>query len=521
MISYMARDSTDLPFGDAFGPGQLTTDDDDPAELVVVLELAERHEGDRDAFDRAIADEFFPDSNNPVERAKNVRLGMKEKSGYELVTEEFEFTDIGQELYDLRDDEDALFDRFAEHILKNCHGRKLIEIVEDIDARGDTPTVALIQEAFREQYDFHISGSTSDLSQLRAWLNKADVIGTGRDYSIDRAKVEELVGASTDDVLELSGLTEEQQAFLRALTAIDPQKPMPNSEIREIAEQAYGVDINQKSIVKDILKPLTEAGYIEYVNPVEVTGKPNLVVTTDKFEADVLKPLLEDISERTGVPRHVLRASFTELWEQMDATNDDGSADTHTRGLALETMAVKLGRLLGLEFEGWHIRGRNTGGSEVDVIADRVGVSFERWQIQCKNTKSNLRTEHVKEEVGVSRMVQSNVILMIARSGVGSGAKKFATRVMFRDNLTIMFLHGDDLQKFDENPRDLLRTLRTEARRIKRLKGLDERDMVEIEEGEERANREEETLEEYEEVVEEYQNPKGGDEQNSLSDYSS
>ena len=41
MISYMARDSTDLPLGDTIGPGQLTTDDDNPAELVVVLELAE------------------------------------------------------------------------------------------------------------------------------------------------------------------------------------------------------------------------------------------------------------------------------------------------------------------------------------------------------------------------------------------------------------------------------------------------------------------------------------------------
>jgi len=514
----MARDSTDLPFGDAFGPGQLQPDDGDPAELVVVLELAQEHEGDWDAFDHAIADKFFQDSNNPVERAKNVRLGMKDESGYGLVTQDFYFTEIGEELYDLRDDEDALYDRFAKHILQNCHGRKLVEIVEDIDARGDTPSVALIMEAFREQYDFHISGSTSDLSQLRAWLDQAGIVGTGRDYSIDKAKIEQLVGASTDDVLELSGLAEEQQAFLRALAAIDPQEPMPNSDIREIAEQAYDVDINQKSIVNDILKPLTEAGYIEYVNPVEVTGKPNLIVTTDKFEAGVLKPLLKDIGNRTGVPRHVLRASFTELREQMDATNDDGSADTHTRGLALETLAVKLGRLLGLEFAGWHIRGRNTGGSEVDVIADNVGVSFERWQIQCKNTTNDLRTSHVKEEVGVSRMVQSNVILMVARSGVGSGAKKFATRVMFRDNLTIMFLHGDDLMQFDEKPRDLLRTLRTETRRIKRLKALDERDMVEIEESEERVDREEESMEEYQEAIEEYQNPED-DDQNSLSDY--
>lgn len=518
----MAREETDLPFGDAFGPGQLDTE----GELAIILKLAKQYEGDSTSFDEAVGERFFPESNIPIERGRNVRLGMQE-SGYGLVDDDFHLTEIGEELSDLHDEENELYDRFATHVLRNHHGLKLIGIVDDIRAQGKTPTIPDIQQEFREQYDFHIDQSTSDISQMRAWLNKSGIIGTGHNYDINRAKLEELVGAEPEDILELSGLTEGQQGFLRALAAIDPQKPIPNSKVREIAEQAYGVNIRQKSIVNDVLKPLESAGYITYKNPSEVTGKPNLVTPTKRFEAEVLGPLLRDLSERIGVPRHVLRSSFSEIREQMDAE------ETYIKGRALETLAVKLGRLLGLNFVGWHVRGRNTGGSEVDVIMDAVGISFTRWQIQCKNVSGRLRTKHVKEEVGVARMVQSNVILMIARSGVSSGAQQFASRVMHRDNLTIMFLEGDDLMEFDENPDHLILTLRGEAKRVQRLKNLDERDMVEITEQEQQINRESETMEEYREDLREYQQPpeeedkEGGlteegnrDRQNSLEDFS-
>jgi hypothetical protein len=89
---------------------------------------------------------------------------------------------------------------------------------------------------------------------------------------------------------------------------------------------------------------------------------------------------------------------------------------------------------------------------------------------------------------------------------------------MYRDNLTIMFISGDDLLALDEDPSHLLTVLRRETRRIERLKQLTERDMVEVEEDEERVNREEETLDEYQEVIEEYRNP-DEEEQGQLTDF--
>ncbi|MFC7232959.1 restriction endonuclease [Saliphagus sp. GCM10025308] len=441
----MEREKTDLVYGDLFGPGQLDTDGD-RSELPVVLEMVKEYEGDPYEFDDAVVEQFLADSTNPDKRKGSLRYGLGVDSGYGLVDEDFYLTDIGEELYDLRDDERVLFEQFAEYILLDCDGLKLVEIVDDMHANGEKPTLPKISDAFREHYGIYTHETNSDVSQMRGWLNKAGVIGTGLNYDVGWDVIEDLIGVDSEGLLDLSELADEQRAFLKALARIDPEKPMPNSIIGDIAENAYGVSIPKKSIVKDVLKPLQEAGYIEYKNPSDVSGKPNLVISTDKFENEVLAPLLEDVSERVGVPRHILRTSFEEVREQMDADSN------HERGLALEVLAVKMGHLLGLEFEGWHVRGRNTGGAEVDVVMDSTDVSFSRWQIQCKNTKNNLRTSHVKEEVGVARMLQSNVILMVARSGVTSDARQYASRVMYRDNLTIMFISGDDLLTLDEDP---------------------------------------------------------------------
>jgi hypothetical protein len=507
----MAREKTDLVYGDLFGPGQLDSEGD-RSELPVVLEMVKEYEGEPYEFDDAVVEQFIPDSTNPEKRKGSLRYGLGVDSGYGLVDKDFYLTDIGEELYELRDAEQSLYEHFARHILLDCDGLKLVEIVDDMHATGEKPTLPKISDSFEEQYGIYTHETNSDVSQMRGWLNKVGIIGTGRNYDVGWDVIEDLIGVDSEALLDLSGLTVEQRAFLRALARIDPRKSMPNSIVGDIAENAYGVSIPKKSVVKDVLKPLQDAGYIEYKNPSDVSGKPNLVTATDKFENKVLVPLLDDVDERVGVPRHILRTSFEEVREQMDADSK------HERGLALEVLAVKMGRLLGLDFEGWHVRGRNTGGAEVDVVMDSTDVSFARWQIQCKNTKSKLRTSHVKEEVGVARMLQSNVILMVARSGVASDARQYASRVMYRDNLTIMFVSGEDLLTLDEDPSHLLTVLRRETRRIERLKQLTERDMVEVGEDEERVNREEETLEEYQEVIEEYRNP-DEEEQGQLSDF--
>lgn len=365
------------------------------------------------------------------------------------------------------------------------------------------PTLETIIDVLESEYNIESrSDTTTDISQMRAWLDKSGIIGTGRDYSVDQAKIEEMVGASDEEILALYGLTDEQSAFLRALALVDPDKPIPHTTVRSIAEAAYGVDISGKRATRYVLEPLEEEGYISVTSR---RGSPNLVEMTDQFQADVLLPIFDHINDQTEVPRDILRTTFTELEEKLD------SGSTHEKGRALEALTVKVGYMLGLEFVGWHVRNwSSTGGSEIDVVMDSVGTSFNRWQIQCKNMASSLRTSDVKEEVGVSRLVQSNVILMIVRSGVVDDARQYASRITARGNLSIFFLNAEDLTDFDSNPDKIVNTLKREARRVQRHKQIGARDMVEAA-GEKDTRDEEEILKEYHDDLSEYIDRKGDD----------
>lgn len=491
----MARQETDLPFGDAFSPAQLSVGDG-KEELTVVLELIEEYEGDPDAFDKAVAARFFMDSPNPENRAKNVRLGVSQV-GYQLVGNDFQFTDLGEELYELREEPEAMYERFAQHILRNLHGHKIINIIRDIEAKGDSTTNGNIKQELRDQYDFHIDRTSNHWSQMRAWLSKADLINTRSPvYKIDDVAVENIVGIGETDLLELENLDKEPETFLRALALINPSKPIRNSVVRKVAESAYGVQIEQSNISKNTLDPLEELGYITWEHR---SGSPNRVETTDKFDAEVLKPVLDDLAERVGVPRSVLRQPFDDVLEQMD------SGSTYERGMALETLSIKLGRMMGLEFVAWRLRGQSTDGAEVDVIMDRVGTMYSRCQIRCKNTKKELDRAYVEREVGVTQTLQTNTLIMVARGGVSSEAREFANRVMNYGSISILFITGDVLANLDDRPDQLFAQLRQETNRIKRIKQNNLIDHDASEDIEEVAEREAEALEEYQEDLEEYQ----------------
>lgn len=497
----MARKKTDLPVGDAFSPAQVDLEsanldsydiEHQEEELPALLDLAEKFEGDPDGFDEAIEDLFFP---NP-DRAFTVRTGMA-MNGYQILDDDFEFTTVGEELLELRDDSDELYDRFAQHILLERHGLKGIEIVEDLEAQGKRTVNENVKDEFRKQYDFHIDETSNHWSQMRAWMSKAGFINTNtHHYKIDRSKIEELIGVDSDTILELDSLDARERAFLRALALVNPDGRIKNSVIKQIAEDAYGVDISQSKISSRLLNPLEEEGFIEWEH---VDGKANWIEPGDRFDAEVLKPVLEDLSERSGVPRQVLRKSFSELFDEMD------SDSTHEKGVALETLAVKLGRMLGLEFVGWRVRGRETGGSEVDVVMDQIGLTYSRVQIQCKNIKGKLQTKHVAREVGISRMLQTNTILMVARGGVTTDARRFANRIMHEENIAIVFLEVDDIENLDESPNELHNVLRGKSRRIHNRKQLGEREMVDEDEEDDELDRdkEQDILEDYEDDIEE------------------
>jgi hypothetical protein len=61
------------------------------------------------------------------------------------------------------------------------------------------------------------------------------------------------------------------------------------------------------------------------------------------------------------------------------------SDDTGIKGLALETLAVRILYELGLTPVAFRERGSDNDGAEVDLIAEGADTHFHRWMVQCKN----------------------------------------------------------------------------------------------------------------------------------------
>jgi hypothetical protein len=459
----MADDESDLPFGDAFSPGQLDTETGEYSKLAAVLELVAKYEGDEKTFKSVVAERFFTDSRNPEERARLVVLGLKEQ-GYQLVSDEFYFTDFGERLYEIRDDEDQLYREFARHILLNLHGRQVIEVIRDLQSAGRDTTADDIKEALDRHFDIRVGETSNHWSQMRGWLGEAGILNTGSpSYEIDTARLNEILGLSSEELEVLEDLTEEQRAFLRGLAVIDPDESIKNTKVRSLATNIHNREIQQSKITETILEPLAEAGYIEITSR---RGAPNLVETTKTFDAEILKPLLRQYAERTGIPRDALRLNFAELESALQ------QGDTSVRETALTALCVRLGRQLGLEYVGQRTADSGASEATTDVIMDDADLTFTRWLIHCSASRSNVTPTQIASVTTTARLTNANTILYVARSEFREDATQMAARIMQNEPYTILTLSEQPDPKYDEDPTALTETLEAQLQSIRRTKAI-------------------------------------------------
>src|SRR5262245_17667583 len=101
------RQESDLPFGSEFSPSQI--------ELPGLLEIVQANQGNPRSLESAILAAYFIEHGqgdgdgaeyNRSKLANNCKLGM---IAYGLITRDARFTDLGQSLYELRDDPPALY----------------------------------------------------------------------------------------------------------------------------------------------------------------------------------------------------------------------------------------------------------------------------------------------------------------------------------------------------------------------------------------------------------------------------
>ena len=454
----MSRKS-DLPFGSEFSPSQI--------DLADALVLADAHGGDWNAFEGAVRSAWFErhatNDYNRRKLANNTKLGM---IAYGIIGRDASLTEFGRELLAIRDDERNLYERLAKHILLNLHGMTLVGCIRDMEASGESVTLTTLREALGAR-GVHFPRGGKHPSMMRLWLAKAGVF-VGSRWQVDPFRVEEILGIGVNEFAAFADLPPMQRAFLRALVNTGTAAPQPANEIARLATATYGEKFPEKSLPKLVLNDLVAAGYITSQKTTGGRGaKPFLVAPTDKLIADVVDPLLEQLSRQTD-PKllRLLRRPLADILAELDDKN------RFVAGLALEALAFKIMRLLDMTYVATRLRASQTGGAEVDLIFESARLVFSRWQIQCKNT-SHVSLDDVAKEVGLTHFLKSNAIVVVTTGEVGAEARRYANRIMADSNLAVVMLDGRDLTSISESPTRIVRAFEREARHAMNLKKLD------------------------------------------------
>jgi len=432
----------------------------------LLLEIVFSKETDGEAIASAIKDAFFskhaagsedPEYNR-LKLAKNTRSALID---YDLLDEStWKLTPVGTKLYQIRTNPTELYDEFARHVLLNKRGLDLIDIVKTLKATGEEVTLETLATEARKRNLYLPFGSTH-MSDMRAWLTKAGVF-TAKDV-VDDGHVKQLLGYDTGQISGLAGLSPELHSFLKALANTNEKPPIVSSKIAHIAEKLYNVRFPEKSLPRT-LEPLEQLGLLKLTKTTGGRGaKPYLVTPTDQFNTKYLEPLLKALSGRTSLPIDQLARPFKEIVEELR------SPSKYKKGIALELVAANLARLIGLEVVGWRLRANETGGAEVDLVADNPRMAFNRWQIQCKNTRKST-LEDVAKEVGLTSHLKSNVVVVVTTGSFTKSAIDYANSINSTTNLSVILITGGELLAISRDVSQIVILLDKKANEIMVLK---------------------------------------------------
>ena len=441
MTGRARRRSQDIPSGQNFSPNEV--------DLPRLLELAHSIPGDRSALSEAIRREFYAERPIPSKGGtvwRNVTTGM---TRYGILDESAVLTELGRELYELRDDEAALYRRLALHLLIHVNGSALIKCLIDMHRAGESPTLPTIREALEDR-EIHTSDAGKSISLLRGWLAKA---GLFRSQWVPNSKLYyDMLGMTEAEIQALASLTEGQRCVLKMLASLGPGHH-DSSQLRKATQRAYAIRLNEKQFPKDVLYKLQD---LEYITLTRKGGRAWAfdVQTTPKLDDEVTVPLLEQFSGLDPRLAALLRLSPAEIVGALDG-------GTYEKGVALEALAFKLMRIVGLTYMATRHR-PSAGRFEVDLLFDSDRLTYQRWQIQCKNTDC-VSLDDVAKEVGLTYYLLSTVIVVVTRGTVGEDARRYSTEVMRRTNLAIALIDGADVTEVLAEPLAMFDILDREA----------------------------------------------------------
>lgn len=442
-----------LPFGTQFTPEQ--------ADLRRLLQLAQEFDGKSNKdFVSEIAKEFFSEKGTPKKLAENTSIALK---SYGLVSgrNSIQITETGKMLLSIADDE-QLVKEFAKHILLNLNGLVLVETLRRMYISGDSMTKVSVNLNLIHQ-GFALQQTSNDAQVMKQWLSYAGVI-IG-DWKINETALKDLLDIESKEISLFKELTQEQYHFLLALCNASTDAPLLATDIRNLATASYNIVFDESAFASKVIKPLHNKGLIVAQKTTAGRGaKPYTVQLSETTKREVIGPLLNQFKDQIGnVLADAYCKSFTELRTDIDSDN------TYVKGIALEAFAIKVMRIIDLNFLRTRLKGTETGGAEVDVLFDSTRLLYSRWQVQCKNT-ATVDIGMVAKEVGLSHMLKSNAIVMMTTGHLTGEAKKYARKIMEDMNLCILVLEKEDIDCIISNPPSIVDIFNRQSEEVKKIK---------------------------------------------------
>ena len=466
-----------IPWVGEFTPGQLGRD-----ALEETLAIVERHSGDRDAIVEAIRERWFTEAaqnrTDPGDRlhqqrtrAGNVLNGMQ---SYGLVDRAYELSELGRELW-TESDTRVRDRRFVAHLIKDRQGLELLDLVRELQQRGVKVTKDQVNAELRSR-GYRVTVNSADAGKLRQWLGTAGVIDDK--WVIDENRLAEVAGTSLDVVAEWQSMSRVDRAFLvtlRRLCETRGKAPIPSPEFLDFVRAEHG-PVYDEGRVGRVYQRLSNAGWITHtVKRAGRGGKGGEIAVTDKL-IEVDFELL--VGFQPGALPADLRAVMRTPRDQI--YDDLRSSDTHTKGIALELLAVNIATDLGLQPLRLRVRGVRTGGAEVDLLAEGAHLHFSRWLFQCKNTKT-VNVSALAKEVGMATLLDAQVIVIATTGKVSTTVETYAKRISETTQFQVVLVDHELLNAYRSGGalslRDGFRQQAVAAMRLKRpqvLETLDE-----------------------------------------------
>lgn len=449
-----------------------------------VLEVAVKFEGSRKQLVDGIIAAFPKIAATPSDkqrrvRANNVLIGMSQCGLFSL--EDNRLTTVGRELAGIADvgEQDR---RFAALLLSpELPGMQLLDAVRSIRGRGEAPSKKRIASELRSR-GFKITTNSGDPGKMRAWLQRGGVVDSN--WVVDEGALKKLMGLDTVVYAEWETLSRPQRAFADTVREVSGPADggsewLTGSHVKRLCELRFGAGTLPEDMLRSrVLDPLEERGYIETKGKGGGRGgKIGDVRATRKL----LEPVASlPVESKSRIPPELRALRDTPL-EKIRA--DLKSDDPHTKGIALELLALRIVRDLGLQEVAFRERGVETGGAEVDLIADGVHLHYSRWLFQCKATSSprtRVSLSALAKEVGMAVMLRAHVIVIVTTGAFAASVPPHARRLAKTGVLQSILVDNEVLERyrtggglalveyFSEQAGHTLQLKRTQLRRLPR-----------------------------------------------------